>query len=74
MPTSLKEQLFAGIHQTERQLARVPVEQRAALTDELDAYLDQVRAFDGDEQSDEFRALFTALHQLHVKIVEAGRR
>jgi hypothetical protein len=70
MPTTLREQLLVGIHQTERQLPRVPEPKRAELAAQLDQYLDQVRAADTDEVVGE---LFPRLSELNWRIVEAGR-
>lgn len=69
MPTTIQEQLLAGIHQTEKQLPRVTDDAvRADLTTRLDAYLEDVRAADTDARVQE---LFPLLHQLHLDVIQA---
>lgn len=71
MPTTLREQLLVGIHQTEKQLARITNDPlRRQLATELDAYLDEVRAA-ANEDSDAIRPLYEKLLPLHQRIVQA---
>ena len=70
MPTTLREQLLVGIHQTERVLPRIAdTTLRGTLAQELDSYLEQVRAAESDEIVEE---LFPLLHALNSKIANAA--
>lgn len=72
MPTTIREQLLVGIHQTERVVSRIKdVGIRDSLAAELDAYLAEVRTASDDDEP-EIRRLFSALGPLHLRIVQAA--
>ena len=71
MPTTIREQLLVGIHQTEKQLVRIKSETvRAPLAAELDGYLAEVRAA-SDENTEAIRPLYERLLPLHRRVMDA---
>lgn len=67
MPTTIQEQLLAGIHQLEKQVTRLPEsDDRTALALDLDAYLSEVRKADDD---DAIAVVFPKLTQLAMRLV-----